>query len=162
MNKVFLSLGSNLGNREAYLSHAENLIEQSAGNIIQRSAMYESEPWGFESAHVFLNNAIEMTTVYSPEQLLEVIKTIEHTIGRQQKLSSGYASRIIDIDILLYNNLIIDQPRLKVPHPYLHKRKFVMIPLAEIAPELVHPVFNKRVFELLKLCDDQGKVNKYK
>jgi 2-amino-4-hydroxy-6-hydroxymethyldihydropteridine diphosphokinase len=162
MNKVFLSLGSNLGNREAYLSQAESDLQRFAGTIIQRSAKYESGPWGFESEHFFLNNAIEMTTVYSPEQLLEVIKTIEHKIGRQQKLSSGYASRIIDIDILMYNNLIIDQPRLKLPHPHLHKRKFVLIPLAEIAPELVHPVFNKRVLELLKLCDDQGKVNKYK
>lgn len=162
MNQIFLSLGSNLGNREANLSRAERDIERFAGTIIQRSGTYESEPWGFESEHVFLNNVIEISSVYPPEKLLEIIHSIERTIGRKQKTISGYASRIIDIDILLYNQLIIDQPTLKIPHQYLHKRKFVLIPLAEIVPGQVHPVFKKSIMDLLKSCDDQGKVKKYK
>jgi len=162
LNQIFLSLGSNLGNREESLSLAEKKIERLAGTIIQRSGIYESEPWGFESEHAFLNNVIEMSSEYSPGELLKILNTIEQMIGRQQKTTAGYASRIIDIDILLYNHLIIDQPHLKVPHQHLHKRKFVLIPLAEIVPGLVHPVFKKSILELLKSCDDQGEVKKYK
>lgn len=160
MNQIFLSLGSNLGNRKENLSLAEKKIEQSAGIIIQRSGIYESEPWGFESEHAFLNNVIEISSEYSPGELLKILKAIEQTIGRQQKTTAGYASRVIDIDILLYNQLIIDQPRLKVPHQHLHKRKFVLIPLAEIVPGLVHPVFEKNILNLLKSCDDKGHVKR--
>ncbi len=160
MNQIFLSLGSNLGKRKENLSLAEKKIEQSAGIIIQRSGIYESEPWGFESEHAFFNNVIEISSEYSPGELLKILKTIEQTIGRQQKTTAGYASRVIDIDILLYNQLIIDQPRLKVPHQHLHKRKFVLIPLAEIVPGLVHPVFEKNILNLLKSCDDKGHVKR--
>lgn len=156
-NYVFLGLGTNLGDRETNLTKAQELIRKSIGQIDSRSAIYESEPWGFQSENNFLNMVIKVHTSLKPIDLVKEIQIIEGQLGRIRE-SRQYASRTIDIDILLYRNLVIDNPDLIIPHPLIQDRRFVLVPLCEIAPEMVHPVLSKTFVVLLKECRDDREV----
>ncbi|MCL2596539.1 MAG: 2-amino-4-hydroxy-6-hydroxymethyldihydropteridine diphosphokinase [Paludibacter sp.] len=151
MATIFLSIGTNLGERRKNISKAIKLLKKSVGRCVKISDLYISKAWGFESENEFMNVAAEFETSLQPLELLKTTQQIEHLLGRIDKTQNvEYSDRIIDIDILFYNNQIIDLPHLTIPHPLLHKRNFVLIPLAEIAPELQHPVLNKSIKQLAK------------
>lgn len=158
MNLAYLLLGSDLGDREDYLDRAREMIAASAGNIIAKSSVYESEPWGFESEKLFLNQALLIQTPRSPVALLNVLKSIEHSLGRTRPAGQAYASRTIDIDILFFNDRIVRLRSLEIPHPRIGDRLFTLLPLDEIARELVHPLLRKTVGQLRKECADTGNV----
>ena len=153
MNEVILSLGCNLGNRLDNISQAMGYIEKRIGNIKRHSSVYESEAWGFETEDRFLNLVTVVETTLSPETLLQKAHEIETLLGRV-RTETGYASRTMDIDILFFNEKIINTPTLTIPHPLLHRRRFVLSPLHEILPDKVHPVFCKTITELLAECED--------
>lgn len=133
MHTVYLSLGTNLGCRTENLRATERLISERVGRILRRSAYHETEPWGFESRHPFLNAALCVETPLSPHDLLHTTQTIERDMGRTKKTANReYHDRIIDIDILLYDNLRLHTPELTIPHPLMRERDFVMTPLIEI------------------------------
>ena len=133
MHKVYLGLGSNLGNRKENLAYAIRLIGERVGKVLRVSSFIETEPWGFESENTFVNAVILCETDLTPRQLLGSTQKIEREMGRQKKSTDGgYSDRCIDIDILLYDNLRVDEPDLQIPHPLMLKRDFVMIPLREI------------------------------
>jgi 2-amino-4-hydroxy-6-hydroxymethyldihydropteridine diphosphokinase len=155
MQTSYLLLGSNLGDKERHLHSACNLINTCAGVISDHSSIYQTEPWGFDSTDVFFNQALKIETNLKPGKLLTTLLKIENELGRQRNGNCGYSSRVIDIDILLYANQIIRTKALSLPHPKLHIRRFALMPLWEIAPDLIHPVFIKSVFQLLNECDDQ-------
>jgi 2-amino-4-hydroxy-6-hydroxymethyldihydropteridine diphosphokinase len=136
-HKVYLGLGSNLGDRNAHIEQAIALIHERVGEVVRRSSFIETEPWGFESENKFLNAVILCETELTPRQLLKATQKIERELGRKKKSASShishlYKDRPIDIDILLYDDLTIDEPDLKIPHPLMEQRDFVMIPLREI------------------------------
>ena len=132
-HRVFLGLGSNLGERQANIERAIELISERVGEVIRRSSLIETEPWGFESENKFLNGVILCETTFTPRQVLRKTQKIERDMGRKKKTSSlQYSDRPIDIDILLYDDLTVDEPDLKIPHPRMQEREFVMIPLKEI------------------------------
>ncbi|MDP4278431.1 MAG: 2-amino-4-hydroxy-6-hydroxymethyldihydropteridine diphosphokinase [Bacteroidota bacterium] len=150
MALVYLSLGSNLGDRKTYLTKAIELIEQEIGPVTARSAFYETKPWGYESDHLFLNACIAAETALSPSDCLLHLKEGERRLGRLKIADSRYSDRVIDMDILFYDNLILNEPGLVIPHPLMHHRSFVLKPLVEIAPEFIHPVLKKSMLELLE------------
>ncbi len=154
MNEVYLGLGSNKGERLIYLKRAIGELHK-VGKLITISPVYETEAWGQMVQPRFLNAVIRMVTELAPLLLLREIKAIEQRVGRQP--SPRWGPREIDIDILFYDELILDTPELKIPHPYLHVRPFVLIPLADIAPNLVHPVLKKTVYELVKELSDEDR-----
>ncbi|MGV3539054.1 MAG: 2-amino-4-hydroxy-6-hydroxymethyldihydropteridine diphosphokinase [Rufibacter sp.] len=156
MTKLFLLLGGNLGNREAMLAEAEVLLSAVFGKTSQKSKLYETAAWGLEDQPDFLNQALVFETDLSPEEVLLVTQTVEQDLGRERKIKWG--ARVIDIDILFYGQEISNLPQLQIPHPQLHLRRFVLAPLAEIAPDWQHPVLNKTVVELLKNCPDSLEV----
>ena len=141
MHQVYLGLGSNLGDREEHIRKAIALIGESIGLVIRQSSLIETEPWGFESANRFLNSVILVETTLTPRQLLKATQKIERQLGRKKKSTDSciltpvsYSDRSIDIDILLYDDLTVDEPDLKIPHPLMEQRDFVMTPLNEIKP----------------------------
>ncbi len=150
MALVYLSLGTNLGDKDQNLNKAIALLSAQVGDVLKQSAFYASEPWGFESENEFLNAVILVDTTLSPVEFLKKTQEIETGLGRKTKSSAGYTDRLIDIDILFYDDLIIDEPELKIPHPLIAERDFVLIPLCEIAPDFLHPVLRKRISELIK------------
>jgi len=154
INRAILSIGGNLGNRAENISRCVDYIERRIGKIVRRSSIYESEAWGFESEHRFLNMVIVVETSLPPELLLQEVHAIENILLRQ-RTGIGYTSRTMDIDILFFNNEIINTPTLTIPHPRLHERRFVLLPLHEILPDMVHPVLRKNVGELLAECRDE-------
>jgi 2-amino-4-hydroxy-6-hydroxymethyldihydropteridine diphosphokinase len=160
MNKAYLLTGGNLGNRLNNLIDAGKLIKQYCGKIAQQSAIYKTAAWGFTDQPDFYNQALEIQTQLSPEQLLEKLLTIEKQMGRKRDVKLG--PRTIDIDILLFNNEIINQRHLTIPHPRLHERRFALTPLAEIAPNIIHPVLHKTIQQLLLECIDMLDVHKIK
>ena len=149
MALVYLGLGTNLGDKERNLNEAILKISQEVGKIICQSGFYASKPWGFQSENEFLNAVVSVETDLSALQLLAKTQEIERELGRTAKLSNGYADRVIDIDILLYDREIINLPELKIPHPFIAERDFVYVPLLEIAPDLVHPASGKKFRELV-------------
>lgn len=136
-HRVYLGLGTNLGNREQNLQEAIRLIDDRVGKVTRQSSFIQTEPWGFKSENLFLNAVILCETEQTPREVLLTTQQIERDMGRQKKsVSVGYADRVIDIDILLYDDLTVDEPDLKIPHPLMQQRDFVMIPLGEIRGEL--------------------------
>ena len=148
---VYLSLGSNLGDKQANIKKALALISERVGEVLALSGINETSPWGYESQETYLNVVIKVETGLTPEALLEATKDIERLIGRGDKTMNGqYSDRVIDIDILLYDDLILDRPNLTIPHPLMHLRAFVLQPLNEIAPEVVHPLFKKTIANIIQ------------
>lgn len=149
---AYLSLGTNLGNKEENLHTAMILIEEQIGGITSQSALYVSAPWGFSSENTFLNNVVVVQTSLTPETLLDTTQDIERTLGRTHKSMNGqYADRLIDIDVLFYDQRIIHTSTLTLPHPLMHRRLFVLEPLCEIAPTFIHPVLKK---DIRTLCNE--------
>lgn len=146
---AYIALGTNLGNKRRNLILAGALLAERGGDVKAMSGFYETEPWGFESDNTFLNAALLLETPLSPLDLLHLTQGIEKEMGRGSKSDGEYHDRVIDIDILLYGGEVIDVPGLAVPHPLMHKRGFVLRPLAEIAPYAVHPILGKNMLELL-------------
>lgn len=151
MATVYLGLGSNIGDKKNNMITAVARLAERVGAISALSSLYETAPWGFESANTFINAAVIMETSLSPDELLHITQQIESEMGRTQKSNGAYHDRIIDIDILMYDQLVIQTPKLTLPHPLMQERLFVLEPLAEIAPETIHPVLNKTFGELYKL-----------
>lgn len=150
MHRVYLGLGSNLGDREANLRQAIKLMEQKIGKLVSQSLFYETEPWGFVSEHGFLNAALGLESELAPERILALTQQTEAEMGRLRKSDKGcYADRNIDIDILFYDDLVCNMADLVIPHPLLPERDFVLRPMAEIAPDWVHPVLHKSMLQLL-------------
>jgi 2-amino-4-hydroxy-6-hydroxymethyldihydropteridine diphosphokinase len=150
---IFIALGSNLGNR---LSNLQSVVEllSPVMKIIAQSPVYETEPWGYTAQPCFLNQVIEAETRLNPHELLTYLKKVEVDLGRQPAVR--YGPREIDLDILFYDHLIFYSPELTIPHPRLHERAFVLVPLADIAPNFIHPLYYQTVTELLSKLDMSG------
>lgn len=153
MSKVYLSIGSNKGNRSVLINKAIDEIEKKIGKIISRTSIYQSKSWGFDS-NDFYNLSLLIDTDIEPKSLLINLKKIEKSMGRED-IDGSYSDRFIDIDILFYDNIIIDSEDLKIPHPKIAIRKFVLVPMLEIADDYVHPILNKTIRQLDNECDDQ-------
>ena len=145
---AYLGLGTNVGNKRRNMITAAALLAERVGDILALSGFYETEPWGVESENFFLNAAVKLKTSFSPLEVLQITQQIEKELGRTEKSNGVYHDRIIDIDILLYEDEVLQIPELTLPHPLMHERKFVMDPLAEIAPFVVHPVLKERIIDL--------------
>jgi len=158
MNKVFLLIGGNMGDRLQNLHQAISLIAASCGPVIQQSAVYETAAWGKTDQAAFLNQALLLTTSLTPHELITTLLSVEEQMGRRRMERNG--PRVIDIDIIFYNDLVMHEPHLTIPHPQLQNRRFVLIPLNEIAPAFVHPVFHKTIAQLLEECEDDLGVDK--
>jgi len=156
MNSVYLLTGGNLGDRNKNLSKATVLIEQDVGEIVKKSSIYETASWGINDQPDFLNMVLLVKTNFSAAKLLQALLTIENKMGRQRSVKN--ASRIIDIDILFFNDEVINKTGLTIPHPEIHNRMFVLIPLDEIAGDFIHPVLKKPVKKLLSTSPDKLKV----
>lgn len=159
MIKLYTLLGGNLGDKKKIFEEARELLGERIGEISALSAIYETEPWGFQSDDVFWNQVLKFETKLSPEEILERTQQIERDLGRIRK-KKQYDSRMIDIDILFYGDQIIERENLIIPHPRIQERKFALVPLNEIAPELIHPVFQKSIRQLLDQCRDSLSVEK--
>jgi len=150
---VYLALGTNLGDRLANLKQAIAALTPQM-EVRAKSGVYETPPWGFEDQPKFLNQVIKVNTYLDPEPLLKHLKRLEVALGRQESFPNG--PRLIDMDILFYDDLIANKPSLVIPHPRLHERGFVLLPLMEIAPNLIHPVTQKSVREMAEVSNTEG------
>jgi 2-amino-4-hydroxy-6-hydroxymethyldihydropteridine diphosphokinase len=159
MNEAYLLTGGNIGVRLDYLARAKEAIKKKCGDILQVSSIYETAAWGMENQEAFLNQVLEIETNLNPDELLQSILQIEEGLGRKRELK--YGPRTIDIDILFFNDQVIDQEGLKIPHPQLQNRRFVLVPLNEIASNKIHPIFKKTISQLLAECPDPLTVNKF-
>jgi 2-amino-4-hydroxy-6-hydroxymethyldihydropteridine diphosphokinase len=160
MKKVYLGLGSSMGDREDFLRKAVALLGQACGPIIDVSPVYVTGPVGFESEHDFLNMVIMLQTDIIPAGLVKTVLELEASLGRIRG-RERYSPRTIDIDILLYGDEIIDEPSVTIPHPRMHERRFVLVPLNDIAPEVIHPVFKKDIRTLLEECPDKSGITPF-
>ena len=159
MPEVYLLLGGNLGDRTSYLADARKRIAAAIGSITHCSKLYETAAWGKTDQPAFLNQVLEVQTELSPEQVLRVVNTLEQELGRVRL--EHWGARVIDIDILFYGELVLQSQRLTIPHPQLHLRRFTLMPLAEIAPQLEHPVLGTTIEFLLETCPDTLEVREY-
>jgi 2-amino-4-hydroxy-6-hydroxymethyldihydropteridine diphosphokinase len=155
MTEVFLGLGSNMGEREQFLSGAIDLLADEAGLVTQCSSIWETEPWGFEADTSFLNMVVSMNTSLSPEEILGVIHSVEERLGRRRN-GKGYQSRTIDIDVLYWGDEIINRNGIIIPHKAIAERRFVLDPLCEIAPDFLHPVTHLTSKQMLSGCGDKS------
>lgn len=153
MNTVYLSIGTNMGNRMANLELVHSLISRKIGIVSKESNIYETEPWGVEGQENYYNQVLCVKTALNPASLLHKCQVLEQKMGRVRALK--WEPRIMDIDILFFDNLVIQEKDLKIPHPLLQERNFVLKPLCEIAREWMHPVLNKTAQELLEICGDE-------
>ncbi len=160
MNEVYLCLGGNLGNCLANLNRASELIADKGGRIVHQSSVYQSQAWGMDKAPDFFNKAIKVETKLTAKDLIIILLEIEKILGRERTEVAGYQSRIMDIDILFFNNEVIKTDVLEIPHPRLHLRNFVLLPLEEIASNFIHPILKKTITELVKLSPDTGEIKK--
>ena len=160
MNEAYLSLGGNLGNCIETFAKALKLLERQAIRVLEKSSIYTTEPWEMQNAPDFYNRCIQIRTNHSSNELMDIILGIEKELGRERSEGDSYESRTIDIDILFFNSETIDTPVLKVPHPRLHLRRFVLEPLSEIAPSFIHPALQKEITELLEICEDKCRTKK--
>ena len=158
MNQAYLSLGSNEGDRALWMQKAMTLIAAKCGKVTTRSSVYETAAWGITTQPDFLNLVLTLETKLSPETLLGKILGIEQMLGRHRTIKWG--PRTIDIDILFFNSDVINTSELIIPHPFLHERRFILTPLAEIAPLYVHPLLQKTILELLAECPDKLEVRR--
>lgn len=173
-SNVIVGLGSNLGDRITFLEKALALIGREAGRITASSSVWETEPWGFDADELFLNMVFMLETSIEPMKLIQLFRSVEGRMGRPPKSFAGasdfkggqpggrgmgkYESRIIDIDILLWGDRVISLPGLEVPHPKIADRRFVLVPLCEVAPGAVHPVTGLTAIEMLEMCEDHSDV----
>ncbi|MDE0482612.1 MAG: 2-amino-4-hydroxy-6-hydroxymethyldihydropteridine diphosphokinase [Candidatus Poribacteria bacterium] len=161
MHSAYIGFGSNIGDRLSYIENAIHALSEAEGITLQKiSSLYETEPVGDEAQAQFLNGVIAIKTGLSAHTLLQTLKQIETTVGRQHRARWG--PREIDLDILIYGDICLRTPNLVIPHPEMHLRRFVLVPLAEIAPGVVHPVFNKTIQTLLERLEDDKSVVKSK
>lgn len=152
--QAILSIGTNLGDKAENLDNAVDMLSE-IGKISGISKIYQTVPWGFESHNMFFNIIVVMDTGLKPVELLEATQEIERCLGRKSKTKNGYADRVIDIDIVDYNSEIITTPRLSLPHPNMHRRNFVLYPLADILPGWIHPVLNITAAGLKEVSSDK-------
>jgi len=157
-SRVIAGLGSNLGDRFASLSRALDMIREEAGEVIASSSVWESEPWGFDADDQFLNMVVVIDTEKQPRQLMQLFRSIEGRMGRRRSGRGRYESRIIDLDILLWEDRVISTPNLEIPHTKIADRRFVLEPLHEVAPDAVHPVTGLTVSDMLQMCEDSSDV----
>lgn len=163
MEKSYILLGSNMGERISILSEARIMIEARCGRIDKMSSLYESEPWGFDAEQNFINQVICIETALSAHDLLKELLSIEIELGRDRSRHyDTYVSRPIDLDILYYGDMVCNDEDLILPHPRLHLRRFVLAPLCEVAPEHIHPVIGKSSCELVDDCEDMSGVEMLK
>ena len=156
---VFVLLGSNLGDCELLVNQACKMMGESCGEIVAKSRLYESEPWGFQAEHWFLNQVVELKTSLSPDALMTELLAIEKELGRDRTTPhEGYVSRPIDLDILYFGDKIIETQLVTAPHPRLHQRRFTLLPLCDVVPDFVHPTLKKTNLQLLDECQDTGLV----
>ena len=159
MNTVFILLGSDLGNRLKNVEQARILIANRVGAVTSASSIYETEPWHMQSSQYFLNQCLMVQTELAPAPVMKVLLAVELEMGRtRSNVHEGYQTRSIDIDILYYNDLIVESQKLQVPHPRLHLRKFALVALSEIAPDFIHPLLLKSNLQLLEKCTDKSEV----
>lgn len=160
MHKVFLGIGGNVGNKQKNLTETLILIENHLGEVVKASSIYETPPWGFHADENFWNQVVLIKTDLSAHVLISEIHKIEQHFGRQRKADSRYSSREMDIDILYFDEEHIDDGVLTVPHPRIPQRKFVLVPLVEIAPDFVHPLLQQNNFQLLESCKDESVIKR--
>ena len=159
---VYLSLGSNIGDRVGYVQQATSLLGMHENiNIVATSSFYESEPWKMDSANWFVNAVVQITTTLNPEELLKECQRIECQLGRPADRTGEYSDRTIDIDIIFYDSLVMNNDVLTIPHKYFHKRAFMLVPMLEIAEDFVHPFFGKTVENLFEAVEDPEMVCLY-
>ena len=160
MGKVYLLLGGNLGDRKMLIAYAEDELRKQIGDIVLKSALYETKAWGREQQPNFLNKALVINTKLNAFEILKIIQNIEIKLGR--KRLEHWGTRTMDIDILFFEQEIIDTEDLKIPHPLINMRKFVLSPLLEIIPDFIHPGLKKSIKELYLICEDKLEVTKIK
>ena len=155
-------IGSNQGQRELIISQSIKMLAERCGEVLLVSSLYETEPWGFIAEQNFLNQVVALDTEMNPYDLLRELLMIEKELGRKRHDVEGYESRPIDLDILYYDDIIINDEDLILPHPRLHKRRFALMPLCDIAADFIHPVFKRSNRKLLNECEDTSEVKLYK
>jgi len=159
MHKVFLGIGGNIGNKQVNFDKVYKIIRNVLGEITKSSSVYETSPWGFEANENFWNQVLLIETEYSPNELLQKIHEIENSFGRKRE-SGKYSSREMDIDILYFDNREIETESLKLPHPRIPQRLFVLVPLTEIAPNFMHPALQLTSIQMLENCTDDSDIKK--